>query len=680
MVGFIHQAEAEENNLSSKLKNPVDTTWCDKLDFIDQFVPEFEDLSLPVNTYLLDFDSIKDWIEEMQDSDADKYSETLTSYGGDVLLEGPSVEKENLCSLKKEQTAEVREEMQDSDVGKCSGECLEKVTEGFVNYSPVEEDADKLLSLNSVVEEGLGKFSLVNEEEFHPIDQNNSRKDNAVASEVVEAESDESSASVSESGSSSDCSSSSSSSSSEDKADDALDEEEKDEKIIKEERICQVKEEPEEGEIMETDAHKIASRRNEDDNENHSKDSLSKGGTSGEILMDDDEEDIVVGPIMSKNELKVLPPVPPVDVTLQPSHQMLPVGIVNSKHSPSKLYSYHEDAALHILGDQVIVEGGVTHNPLSEGSILWITEKKYPLGRVDEIFGPVKNPYYIVRYNSESEVPEGIHEGSLVSFVPEFVDHVLNNKNLYQKGYDASGNDDEEVDEAEFSDDEQEAEYRRMIKMSKRGNKADVKPGGYKKSHKSLIRNDARSNNCMQAKDLLPAVQLNNMPSQQLQSPMRWSPNHNVQPGFGPALTAGFPQQGQTSRFRPNGVQPSVTPFQMQTQELSNGYQMPWAQQDPMMNSARPPFQQAFNPNNNVPLSMALQAQLAQLSMLSGMLLAGQQSGPPPNAQGPPPQFNQGATSFQPRGGRFRGRGRRGGGRSFQSRFPSGMLFKRSWS
>ena len=56
-------------------------------------------------------------------------------------------------------------------------------------------------------------------------------------------------------------------------------------------------------------------------------------------------------------------------------------------------------------------------------------------GIVDEIFGPVKNPYYVVRYNSDNEVPAGIQQGTLISFVAEFGNHVLNNDNLYKKGY-----------------------------------------------------------------------------------------------------------------------------------------------------------------------------------------------------------------------------------------------------
>ncbi|KEH39077.1 Gar1/Naf1 RNA-binding region protein [Medicago truncatula] len=132
---------------------------------------------------------------------------------------------------------------------------------------------------------------------------------------------------------------------------------------------------------------------------------------------------------------------------------MLPVGVVTS-----------------IVGVRVIVEGVEKHDPLNEGSILWITERQTPLGLIDEVFGQVKNPYYVVRYNSEKEVPEGIREGTLISFVAEFVNHVLNNKDLYKKGYDASGQYDEEVsDEEEFSDDEKEAEYKRLVKQNKRG-------------------------------------------------------------------------------------------------------------------------------------------------------------------------------------------------------------------
>ncbi|CAL1374075.1 unnamed protein product [Linum trigynum] len=200
----------------------------------------------------------------------------------------------------------------------------------------------------------------------------------------------------------------------------------------------------------------------------------------------DDEDDggvgVEKGPIRSKNELQVLPLVPPVNAVLLPHHQPQPVGLISS-----------------VLGTQVIVEGIEKHNPLNEGSILWLTEKRSPLGLIDEIFGPVKNPFYAVRFNSESEAPEGISEGALISFVPEFAGFVLSDQNLYKKGYDASGENDEELsDEVEFSDDEKEAEYRRMQKMAKRVINGQT-VGNNKKRNKKKVderqREDWKNNN-----------------------------------------------------------------------------------------------------------------------------------------------------------------------------------------
>lgn len=141
------------------------------------------------------------------------------------------------------------------------------------------------------------------------------------------------------------------------------------------------------------------------------------------------------------------------------------------------------------MGAKVIVEGLEKHDPLDEGSILWMTESRTPLGFIDEVFGPVRNPYYVVRYDSEDEVPRGIHEGALVSFVPQFSSLVLHKKDIYQKGYDASGvNDEEDADELEFSDDEKEAEHRRMQKLSN-----DHKPRNRKANRKNVPMNEERA-------------------------------------------------------------------------------------------------------------------------------------------------------------------------------------------
>lgn len=122
------------------------------------------------------------------------------------------------------------------------------------------------------------------------------------------------------------------------------------------------------------------------------------------------------------------------------------------------------------------------HSPLNEGSVLWITETRMPLGIIDELFGPVKNPYYIVRYNSDEEVPPGISIGVAISFVVDFANHILNENYLYRKGYDASGVDDEEItDEVEFSDDEKEAEYKRSLRQNKRDANHENQRSGFGK-------------------------------------------------------------------------------------------------------------------------------------------------------------------------------------------------------
>nr|KYP68830.1 H/ACA ribonucleoprotein complex non-core subunit NAF1 [Cajanus cajan] len=294
-------------------------------------------------------------------------------------------------------------------------------------------------------------------------------------------------------------------------------------------------------------------------------------------MVDDDEDgDDVGGPIKSKNELQNLPPVPPVDATLEPHHQMLPVGIVTS-----------------IVGAQVIVEGVETHDPLNEGSILWLTESRKPLGLVDEIFGPVKNPFYIVRYNSESEVPDGIHGETLVSFVPEFAAHVLNNKDLYKKGYDASGANDEELsDEMEFSDDEQEAEYKRMREMTKRGVNEQNHINRKKNRKKFLPReHKARATpaaplpdhgNCPPSFPYLNAAGTGQVPS---------FPHLNAAPNFTPngVWTNGtaFPQQLQSSAMLPNGLPANGMPWFPQNTQISP--------QLPMQGV--PFFQQQLHPN-----------------------------------------------------------------------------------
>ncbi|KAK7846445.1 h/aca ribonucleoprotein complex non-core subunit naf1 [Quercus suber] len=331
----------------------------------------------------------------------------------------------------------------------------------------------------------------------------------------------------------------------------------------------------------------------EEEEEGGLKEAKVEAATSSSDSSDDEEEEEE-----GLKEVKVLPPVPPVNETLQPHHQMLPVGVV-----------------LSILGAQVIVEGVEKHNPISEGSILWVTESRSPLGFVDEIFGPVKNPYYKIRYNSESEVPSEIHEGSLISFVPEFANHVLNDKSLYQKGYDASGANDEEMsDEAEFSDDEKEAEYKRMQKMTKRGTQ-DENFGNRKNNRRKVRNKDGPWKNTQPSPQNLPSNQSQHNFSPSAAFFDRGSSSSSIGQGFGigNGFIPPFPPTAQTIGFNTpsNGVWANGMAYQPpQGAVFPNGFPcngMPWFSQNPHQHPCqmpmpnRMPFQQHFDPSQTHP-------------------------------------------------------------------------------
>ncbi|XP_074316012.1 uncharacterized protein LOC141652445 [Silene latifolia] len=494
----------------------------------------------------------------------------------------------------------------------------DKVQNGFGGGIVDDKSCGKLGSLSCSIEKGLEKVSLVAEDRSAA--GRDLKLNSSIVSDDPESNSESESESESETSSSSAASSSSSSaaSSSSSGSDDDKDE------LVKKEALCNFKQDGIEpkgdvqiGEVLDTDVEKMVSwtgAKSDDDDDDSDDDvnqeDIAAGYCHDLELGNDIDDDLPKEPIRSKNELQVLPPVPQVTVSLQPDHQILPVGVV-----------------LSVLGTQVIVEGSEKHNPLSEGSILWIAERRLPLGIVDEIFGPVKTPYYIIRYNSESEVPSDIQNGLTIGFVPEFVDHILNDKNLYRKGYDASGENDEEIcDETEFSDDEKEAEYKKMLKKSKRENNNESERPGNKKNTKS--RENSSTNNNQPFISQPPTVRhpQPNQLQQQLRppSPFFSQGNQSGRPTFvqgfsgGPcAQSLGHGNQQSPVFLGGSNATPQMPPLAQlllnsnwgngmpshhpnMAMALPNGFQpncMPWLQQNQQMFPTGNPgqFQQQFD-------------------------------------------------------------------------------------
>ncbi|KAL3624736.1 hypothetical protein CASFOL_031404 [Castilleja foliolosa] len=644
-------------------------------DPLDPCQPEPEDVPSSFCDSFIDFDSLNRWLME-DNSELTVDPINMADMGVNTVDSELSVDQIFKKVEAEEDLLGLGQENEETRVGEKSvemGVCEKIHLEGPVSGGDVPGG-----EFGCLIEERLGSVSLAEE----------GNNGNGMTADETVGDKDESDDSSEDESSSSSSSSSDSSSSDEEEGEDS--EAMRGEKKVKKEEETDL----EEGEIMLSDTEGLV------------------GWSDNE---DDEDESVMTGPIKSKNELTVLPPVPSVSVTLEPHHQTLPVGVI-----------------LSIVGAQVIVEGVEKHNPLSESSILWITESRLPLGIIDEIFGPVKNPYYIVRYNSESEVPAGIEQGTLISFVQEFANHVLNDKSLYQKGYDASGENDEELsDELEFSDDEKEAEYRKMIKMKKRGKANESKPGNRRKEKKQQNNRNSNSN-----RNQGPAPQKFSSTQDHHSAPSNNAASlnqENSSRSSGLMQGSPFPQGPQAPDFasgpRPGlaGNQAMITPFpcgpgfippngiwnngfpQQQNMSLPNGLPgigMPWMQQNRPFHLFQTPlqmnmaFQQQigqipimplnFNnglggqpnfvggpmlttpwPTNPVQFGMGLQA---PLPMNGSGEQGGQQSQGPQNNHNSQPSpdnsnFSQGRGGGRGRGRHHRGGGRFGGGRGrFQSR------------
>ena len=113
---------------------------------------------------------------------------------------------------------------------------------------------------------------------------------------------------------------------------------------------------------------------------------------------------------------------------------------------------------------------------LESGSVL-CNEKREVIGAVAETLGRVQEPMYSVAFTNAKEIEDmGLEFGAKVFYVDSHSTFVFTQPLKNLKGTDASNIHDEEVgeDELEFSDDEKEAEYKRLKKLAKRGGRGGL--------------------------------------------------------------------------------------------------------------------------------------------------------------------------------------------------------------
>lgn len=207
-----------------------------------------------------------------------------------------------------------------------------------------------------------------------------------------------------------------------------------------------------------------------------------------------EEEEDLDGPILSKNEVPEEPaPSLPADFKID---ENTPVELAGT------VFTFSEN--------NLIVKSSVSaeYRVLSEKSILCLADKT-PLGFIFEVFGPLKSPFYRVKFN-ESKDPADFEKGTPIYYVVPNAQFELTEKIRAIKGCDASNFNDEEIpeDELEFSDDEQEALRKKKRKLRKNGGEEkdartikpydnfDAIPSGRsvpKKSFESLKRGEIKS-------------------------------------------------------------------------------------------------------------------------------------------------------------------------------------------
>ncbi|RMZ82659.1 hypothetical protein DV738_g1618, partial [Chaetothyriales sp. CBS 135597] len=150
-------------------------------------------------------------------------------------------------------------------------------------------------------------------------------------------------------------------------------------------------------------------------------------------------------------------PIPKPDIVVTPEMRIEELGEVEA-----------------VVEGTVLIKGKTTgeYQVLEFGSVLCLEDRSV-IGVIADTVGRVQQPLYTVRFASDQAVAEaGVAEkGTRIFYVADHSNFVFTQPLKGAKGSDASNFHDEEVgdDEMEFSDDEKEAEHKRMLKLRKKG-------------------------------------------------------------------------------------------------------------------------------------------------------------------------------------------------------------------
>ncbi|XP_065063200.1 H/ACA ribonucleoprotein complex non-core subunit NAF1-like [Rhopilema esculentum] len=188
------------------------------------------------------------------------------------------------------------------------------------------------------------------------------------------------------------------------------------------------------------------------------------------IIMDaENEEDEVNHATLPKTKDEILPQELPVEPDIQDE---LP-----------------KDARLEQIGEiqsfvelMVVIKGVIDGPALDVGTVCFKEDRK-PFGKVFDIFGPVKCPFYTVRLSSEEKFASlGLAVGETVYFAPNYLtctNYVFVEQLKKMKGSDASWQFDQEPPPEciDYSDDEQEAKAKSAARRKRKERKTRTEDG-----------------------------------------------------------------------------------------------------------------------------------------------------------------------------------------------------------
>ncbi|KAI9224441.1 Gar1/Naf1 RNA binding region-domain-containing protein [Blastocladiella britannica] len=206
----------------------------------------------------------------------------------------------------------------------------------------------------------------------------------------------------------------------------------------------------------ETDSSSSSDSDDSDDDDDDFLASLAQVQGGDDDIMDEDEDGPTrpAGAPRTVHELEKPELLPIDDVTIAPSMPLEVAGVIHM-----------------VVEDQVIIRSSRPGDAavLDDGTVFAFDDRTV-LGRLYETFGPVANPLFSVRFPSSAHIDrERMVVGRTVHFVPDMAMWALTEQLRALRGCDASNAFDEEVDEREmeFSDDEQEVDFRRRLKQAK---------------------------------------------------------------------------------------------------------------------------------------------------------------------------------------------------------------------